>query len=201
MEEAGGGFHYLRNRDWWRGLARTAFGRSFWGFMVAAFLFGLICWAVKGWDVVVRAFFNDIELLLNLLPRVLIALTIAALVWVLLPRDRMSAMVGKESGLRGLALATVAGTVTPGGPSTAYSLLAVMGLSGADRGAMVTYIVAWATLGVQRILVWDFPFMGTDFAFLRFAVTLPLPILAGLIARRLPMALTIKDSGLTEGKS
>ncbi len=186
-------FEYLKHGDWWRGLLRTAFGRSFWGFLAGAVLFGVICWVVKGWDVVLRAFVHDLELLLNLLPRVLIALSIAALVWVMIPRDRMSALVGQESGLKGLALATVAGTVTPGGPSSAYSLLAVMAVSGADRGAMVAYITAWATLGVQRILVWDFPFMGTDFAFLRFLISLPLPIVAGMIARRLPMTLRVKD--------
>lgn len=186
-------FDFLKSGDWWRGLMQTAFGRSFWGFFAGAVLFGLICLAVKGWDVVIRAFVHDLELLLNLLPRVLVALSIAALVWVMIPRDRMSALVGQESGLRGLFLATVAGTVTPGGPSSAYSLLAVMAVSGADRGAMVAYITAWATLGVQRILVWDFPFMGTDFAFLRFLVSVPLPVIAGLIARRLPLTLHVKD--------
>ncbi len=32
---------------------------------------------------------------------------------------------------------------------------------------MVAYITAWATLGLQRILVWDVPFMGAEFAMLR----------------------------------
>lgn len=194
MAEAGtrGGFGFLESRDWRRGLLSTAFGRSFWGFLGAALFFGLLAWAVKGPDAVSAALESDLRILLDLLPRVLVALSIAALVWVMIPRERMRALVGSESGLRGLVVATAAGTVTPGGPSSAYSLLAVLGVSGADRGAMVAYIVAWATLGMQRILVWDFPFMGTDFAFLRFLVSLPLPVVAGLIARRLPFALSVK---------
>lgn len=96
--------------------------------------------------------------------------------------------------MRGLIIATVAGTITPGGPASAYALLAVLAASGADRGAMIAYITAWATLGLQRILVWDVPFMGAEFAILRFAISLPLPVVAGLIARRLPMRLIVKEA-------
>ncbi len=185
-------FDYLRDPEWRRGVVSDAFGKSFWGFFAAAVGFGALCLAIKGRDVVMEAFIHDLELLLDLLPRVFVALAIAALIWVLLPRDRMSSLVGRDSGLRGLVVATIAGTITPGGPSSAYALLAVLAASGADRGALVAYITAWATLGLQRILIWDVPFMGPEFAVLRFAVCIPLPIVAGLIARRLPIELTVK---------
>lgn len=186
-------FDFLLDRDWRRGVASIAFGRSFWGFFAAAAALGAVCWAAKGGAVVSRALSEDLELLISLLPRVLVALSIAALIWVLLPRERISALVGQDSGLRGLVIATLAGTVTPGGPSSAYSLLAVLAVSGADRGALIAYITAWATLGLQRILIWDVPFMGPEFAILRFVVSLPLPVVAGLIARRLPLDLRVRD--------
>ena len=191
---AGGDYDYLGDRFWWRDLLTTAFGKSFWGFFAAAVGFGLLCWAIEGRETVLLALGEDIGLLVDLMPRVVVALSIAALIWVLLPREKMSELVGRESGLRGLVIATVAGTITPGGPSSAYSLLAVLAASGADRGALVTYITAWALLGVQRILIWDVPFMGPEFAILRFLVCLPLPIVAGLIARRLPFSFTVKES-------
>ena len=187
-------FEYLRSSEWWKGILSNAFGKSFWGFLAAAAGFGLLCWAIKGPEVVWAALTEDIRVLIDLMPRVFVALSIAALIWVLMPRERMASLVGKESGLRGLVIATVAGTVTPGGPSSAYALLAVLAGSGADRGALVTYITAWATLGLQRILIWDVPFMGAEFAFLRFAVCIPLPIIAGLIARRLPFSLHVNDA-------
>ncbi|NNF24877.1 MAG: hypothetical protein HKN63_08760 [Rhodobacteraceae bacterium] len=191
-------FIFLQDRGWRRSVATAAFGWSFWGFFAAAAAFGLICWAVRGGDVVALALREDVELLVGLAPRVLVALSIASLIWVMLPRDRVSALVGRKSGVRGLVIATVAGTITPGGPSSAYSLLAVMGAAGADRGALIAYITAWATLGMQRILIWDVPFMGSEFAILRFLVSLLLPVLAGLIARRLPFALQIKDAKAPE---
>jgi uncharacterized membrane protein YraQ (UPF0718 family) len=196
-----GSFGFLGSEEWRQSLIRIAFGKSFWGFFGAALILGIVCLWVKGLDTVRDAFLHDLDLLLNLLPRVFVALSIAALIWVMVPRDRVSALVGAESGLKGLIVATFAGTITPGGPSSAYALLAVMGTSGADRGALVAYITAWATLGLQRILVWDFPFMGTDFAFLRFFVSLPLPVIAGLIARRLPFEMRVRDPEAQEGRA
>ena len=58
----------------------------------------------------------------------------------------------------------------------------------------MAYITAWATLGLQRVLVWDVPFMGAEFAFLRILISLPLPVIAGLIARRLPMTLVVTET-------
>jgi hypothetical protein len=179
------------DRAWWSRLARTSFGAGFWGFFAFAIVAGATCWLVIGEAAFRDALESDVDLLLQMAPRVAIALTVAGLLWVTLPRDRVSALIGTESGLRGLLLATAAGIVTPGGPSSAFALLAVLGGAGADRGAMVAYIASWAILGVQRILVWDVPFMGAEFSLVRFLVCLPLPIVAGLIARRLPLELRL----------
>jgi len=186
-------FKFLGNPTWWKRVVASAFGISFWGFCAAAVAFGILCFSLKGGGATQTALQEDLHILFNLMPRVLIALSIASLIWVMMPRDRMAALVGDNTGLRGPMVATLAGAVTPGGPSSSYSLLAVLASSGADRGVLVAYITAWATLGMQRILIWDVPFMGAEFAVLRFVVCLPLPILAALIARRLPLTLQIKD--------
>lgn len=194
-------FSFLKDPSWQRAVFTDAFGRSFWGFFAAAAVLGLLCLAVEGRDAVVLALQEDANLLGDLMPRVFVALSIAALIWVMLPRDRVSSLVGQASGLRGLVIAMIAGAITPGGPSSAYSLLAVMAVSGADRGALVTYITAWATLGMQRILIWDVPFMGEEFAILRFMVSLALPVAAGLIARRVPLDLRVKDPDAQRAKT
>lgn len=145
----------------------------------------------RGPDVFHAALEHEIHLLGNLLPRALLALSIAAIIWAILPREHVAKLVGKDSGMRGLLVALAAGTITPGGPSSGYALLAVLAGAGADRGALVTYITAWAMLGIQRIVIWDLPFMGTEFALLRFASGILMPLIAGLIARRLTWPVTI----------
>lgn len=181
------------DRDWWRGLMRDSFGGDFKAFLAAAVLAGAGVLALKGWGVFVDAVMEDVARIGGLVPRIVAAVSVAGLLWAMLPRDRMAKLIGPESSWRGLVVGTVGGVVTPGGPASAFPLLAMLGGAGADRGALVAYIVAWSTMGLQRILVWDVPFMGTDFSLTRFLISLPLPILAGLIARRLPFSLTLRE--------
>ncbi|MEX0603548.1 MAG: hypothetical protein WD623_07605 [Marinobacter sp.] len=181
------------NRQWLLKLLTNGFGKSFWWFLAFAIVMGIVCHQLLGPEEFQAALREDLELVTGMLPRVIAALTVAGMVWVLLPRDQFSRLIGKESGFRGLVIATAAGVVTPGGPASAYPLLAVMGGAGADRGALVAYITSWAILGMQRILVWDLPFMGAEFSLMRFLICLPLPILAGLIARWLPLSLSLVE--------
>ncbi len=152
-----------------------------------ALVSGGLCYALKGPEVFFATFVADARLMLDLLPRMVAALLLAGALFVLLPRDKVARWLGAGSGLRGLALAEIAGILTPGGPMTAFPMAAMMIAAGADIGAAVTYVTAWMFLGVTRMLVWEIPFMGTDFAMLRYGVSLALPLLAGLIARQLPM--------------
>jgi uncharacterized membrane protein YraQ (UPF0718 family) len=173
------------------GLLRESLGWGFWGFAAFALLSGLACYLILGPETFADALHDDLAMVGSTLPRIVLALAVAGLVWVMLPRDRMMRLIGRESGLRGLLIAAAAGVVTPGGPASAYPFLAVLASSGADRGVLIAYIVSWSMLGMQRILVWDVPFMGADFSLLRFTVSLPLPVLAGLIARRLSFELML----------
>jgi len=54
---------------------------------------------------------------------------------------------------------------------------------GADLGAAIAFITSWTLLGYARVLVWELPFFGGEFVFWRCIVALPMPIVAGLLAR------------------
>lgn len=205
MHEYRKSFAFLADRSWLRTVVRDAFGGAFWGFFLFAALTGGLTWLLHGRDIFAATFLGDVELLLGTLPRALVALMVAALVFVMLPRHHISAMVGQDSGLRGLAIATAGGTITPGGPASAYALLALLGGAGAERGALVAYITAWGMLGAQRVLLWDVPFMGSEFALLRLAICLPLPFIAGYLARWMALPMTLSHAAAppppAEGKA
>lgn len=176
----------------WFTLIKTSFGRSFWMFVAVAAAMAGICYAALGAEAFASVVVRERELLADLLPRVAAAQVIAGFVWVLLPRDRMSQFMQRNSGKRGLLLAMAAGAITPGGPASAFPFLAILAGSGADRGILVTYITSWALIGVQRVVVWDMPLMGFDFSMLRLLIGVPLPIIAGLVARRLPFKVVLE---------
>jgi uncharacterized membrane protein YraQ (UPF0718 family) len=183
----------------WPDLLRESFGQSFWFFVAFAAGMAGICYLVLGPDAFAAAVARDRELLADLVPRVAAAQIVAGMIWVLLPRNKMSEFLRRNQGRRGLIIATAAGAITPGGPSSAFPFLLILAGSGADKGILVAYITSWALLGVQRIIVWDIPLMGIDFSLLRFLIGLPLPIIAGMLARRLPLTVAFEESAPPEG--
>lgn len=134
-----------------------------------------------------RSLEGDATLFARILPQMIGGLLVGGFVQVLVPRDLVSRWLGRESGFRGIAIATLAGAITPGGPIISFPLVVALGAAGADIGALVAYVTAWSAIGLNRIIIWELPFMGSEFALWRFLVSLPLPVVAALIVRRLPV--------------
>lgn len=166
---------------------RRAFGGSFIAFALLAAATGTLVYVLKGEAAVLGALHEQYELLFFLIPRVGGALLMAAFLQTLVPRAVVSRLIGARAGFRGVMIAAAAGALTPGGPLTSFPIVVALYAAGANRGALVAYITAWAMLGVQRVLVWEFPLMGAHFTGLRLAASVALPVIAGAIALRLPL--------------
>jgi uncharacterized membrane protein YraQ (UPF0718 family) len=126
---------------------------------------------------------GDLTLFGEMLPKVLAGCLIGAFVTLLLPRELVARWVGHESGFAGLAVAALFGFILPGGPITIYPVAVAFLAMGADAGAVVAFITSWTLIGYTRALVWELPFFGSDFVIWRIVEALPLPIVAGLLAR------------------
>jgi uncharacterized membrane protein YraQ (UPF0718 family) len=126
---------------------------------------------------------EDIELFLSILPKVAAGCLIGALVRILVPREVIVRFVGEGSGIAGLAIAAGMGAIFPGGPFTVFPLAGAFLLSGADRGAAVAFISGWLLIGLNRMVIWELPFLGNAFVGWRFLLTLPVPVLIGILAR------------------
>ncbi len=126
---------------------------------------------------------SDLTLFGEMLPKVLAGCLIGSFVTLLLPREMVAHWVGHESGFLGLLIAALFGFILPGGPITIYPVAGAFLVMGADAGAVVTFIVSWTLIGYTRALVWELPFFGSDFVLWRIIEALPLPILAGILAR------------------
>jgi uncharacterized membrane protein YraQ (UPF0718 family) len=160
---------------------------------------GLGVLALRGWPAFLHALAVAWDLFLVVLPSLGAGVLLAGLLQGLLPRDLITRRMGAQSGLMGLLLATIAGLMTPGGPMASFPMVLVLATAGADRGALIAYITSWALLGFQRTLVWELPVLGADFAILRISVCLPLPLLAGLLARRLKLPLVLPENPPARG--
>jgi uncharacterized membrane protein YraQ (UPF0718 family) len=126
---------------------------------------------------------SDLALFGEMLPKVLAGCLIGAFVTLLLPRELVARWVGHESGMTGLLIAAFFGFLLPGGPITMYPVAGAFLVMGADAGAVVAFIVSWTLIGYTRALFWELPFFGYEFVIWRIVAAVPLPIIAGVLAR------------------
>lgn len=124
-----------------------------------------------------------------LLPKILGGVVVACALPLLLPKDKVQQWIGPESGLFGLCVATLTGAIIPGGPSVTLPLAGGLMLAGADLGAAMSLVTGWALLSFNRTLIWELSFLPADLVFLRFSLSLVIPIVVGWMVRRLHLDL------------
>lgn len=142
----------------------------------------LVAWENGTWFMLEKAL-GALGFLGLLLPKILAGVFIAAAIPVLIPRERIAAWIGRESGVRGLAAATLAGALLPGGPSMAYPLTASLMVSGADIGASLAFVTGWSLFNLNRTLIWELSFLPPEFVGVRVIASLLLPLAVGAVAR------------------
>ena len=123
------------------------------------------------------------KLFWDILPSLVLAFIAAGMITMVLPRELMTRWLGEESGFRGLVIATLAGSVTPGGPFVQFPIVAALLKSGAGIAPLMAYLTAWSLLGLNRILVYEIPMLGWKLALCRITASLIFPVIIGLITR------------------
>jgi uncharacterized protein len=121
-------------------------------------------------------------LIIEITPRMLAAFVIAGLIQVIVPRELIVQWMGHGSGARGILIGMLFGTVTPGGPMTHFPIIASFLKIGVGIGPLVAYLTAWSLFGLNRVIMWEIPFMGAQIVAVRVAVSLFFPFLAGWLS-------------------
>ena len=117
-----------------------------------------------------------------LLPRIGVGVIGSGFVAEALPNEWIAPWLGPESGLLGVAIATLGGALTPGGPVVGFSIGAAALKSGAGAPQVIAYSTAWALYAFPRLLSYELPIMPARVVWLRVVASLPLPFLAAGLA-------------------
>ncbi len=117
-------------------------------------------------------------------PKILCGFFVAASIPILIPHEILAKWVGKNSGARGMAIASLAGAVIPGGPMMIFPMAAGFRTAGASTATLIAFVTAWSLGGVNRTIVWELSFLHIDFVLVRVLICLPLPFLAGWVASK-----------------
>jgi uncharacterized protein len=119
------------------------------------------------------------SLMLEITPRMIAAFTLAGLFQAVVPEEVILRWMGHGSGLRGILIGMSLGGITPGGPMTHFPVIASLFKMGVGIGPLVAYLSAWSLFGLQRVIMWEIPFLGAKVVAIRIAVSLLFPLFAG----------------------
>lgn len=117
----------------------------------------------------VRQWFTGIGQVLAIVPAVLILIGLFD-AWV--PKEAVERGLGPLSGFRGVLLALLLGTGSAGPLYAAFPIGMSLREKGARTANLVIFLGAWATIKIPMLMM-ESAFLGTRFAMLRLAMTLP----------------------------
>ena len=152
-------------------------------FIALALLSMVLVYAFKGGAALSGALLHAWWLFVGVVPLIALGMMLGGFARELADPSKIAPILGAQSGWLGLILATALGAVTPGGPFAAFPIVYALFLAGADVGAVIAFLTAWSVIGVHRIVVWEMPLLGPEFVIVRVLTSLPLPVLAGAVAR------------------
>lgn len=123
------------------------------------------------------------SLMLEITPRMIAAFTLAGLFQAVVPQEMIVRWMGHGSGFKGLVIGMSLGGITPGGPMTHFPVIASLYKMGVGVGPLVAYLTAWSLFGLQRLIMWEIPFLGPKIVALRISVSFFFPLIAGWICQ------------------
>ena len=115
-------------------------------------------------------------------PRLIAAVLVSGFFSAIVPTELVAGSIGKESGMKGVLIASLVGGFTPGGPIICFPIVVILYKAGAGIPPLIAFITAWSVFAFHRIVMYEIPVMGVRFAVLRLLSSLVLPPLAGILA-------------------
>jgi hypothetical protein len=138
--------------------------------------------AMRGTDFFRDSVRNSIIEFLRLIPRIALGVIGSGFIADAMPQDLIVPWIGPQSGMLGVAIATIGGAATSGGPVVGFSIAAAALKSGGGAPQVIAYVVAWSLFSIQRLIGWEIPSMPPRVVLLRAAVSVPLPFIAAAAA-------------------
>ena len=121
---------------------------------------------------------------LRIIPLLVFAFIIIGMMNNLISKEVIENLVGKDAGIKGIIMGTLAGIATPGGTFVALPFAGTLLKSNAGIGTVVAYVLAYSIFDITRTPI-EIGFLGWKFVLIKWCCVLILPIVGGLIARQL----------------
>lgn len=120
---------------------------------------------------------DNFKQMLSLVPPIMILLGLMD-VWI--PRERMMKYMGKDSGVTGVFLAILIGSLAAGPMYAAFPFTAVLIKKGVKLSNIIIFMNAWCVTKIPTLL-FEIGALGYKFTFSRFIINLPGIIIMGYL--------------------
>ncbi len=115
-----------------------------------------------------------------LLLRMPLALMLGAFLVEIIPAELLQQALGPETGFQGILIASLAGSMLPGGPFISFPIAIAFFKAGAGAPQLMALLTGWSIWAIHRTLNFELPMMGARFIALRWASSFLFPPFAGL---------------------
>jgi uncharacterized membrane protein YraQ (UPF0718 family) len=122
---------------------------------------------------------SSLKQMLSVLPPIMLLLGLMD-VWV--PREKMMKYMGENSGVLGIALAIIIGSLAAGPMYAAFPFAAVLLRKGVKFSNLIIFMNAWCVTKIPTVM-FELTALGYKFTFTRFAINLPGIILMGFLVQ------------------
>jgi uncharacterized membrane protein YraQ (UPF0718 family) len=123
----------------------------------------------------------SLKQMLSVLPPIMLLLGLMD-VWV--PREKMMKYMGKNSGVLGVILAIIIGSLAAGPMYAAFPFAAVLLKKGVKFSNLIIFMNAWCVTKIPTVM-FELTSLGYKFTFIRLAVNLPGIIIMGYLVQGL----------------
>jgi len=151
--------------------------------MIAAAAIAIVAVYAKSPEAVGKGLNATTSLMIEITPRMIAAFILAGLFQAIVPQEVIVRWMGHGSGVKGILIAMSLGGLTPGGPMTHFPVIASLFKMGVGIGPLVAYLTAWSLFGMQRVIMWEIPFLGPKVVAIRIAVSVLFPLLCGWLCQ------------------
>ena len=118
---------------------------------------------------------------------------------VLLTKEKLDKWLGKYSGLKGILISALAGGLFPGGPYIYYPFARSLADKGLPFYILIAFLYGKNIYDFSRIPM-EVSLVNPQIALIRLLITLAIPIITGLLAKRLFQHRSVEDVLAREGE-
>ena len=123
---------------------------------------------------------SNILQMLSVLPPIMILLGLMD-IWI--PRETLMKYMGKKSGIIGIVLAMLIGSIAAGPMYAAFPFTAVLIKKGAKFSNIIIFMNAWCVTKISTLL-FEISSLGYKFTFVRLLIDIPGVIIMGILVEK-----------------